>query len=48
MKTKPIELHIEWDDGCTIEIRYFDSICDAKRYVKEYGIKNYTFFKNGC
>ena len=40
---KPIrtELHIYWDDGCTIEVRYFPSIRQAKNYIKINRPNNY-------
>jgi hypothetical protein len=40
---KPIrtELHIEWDDGVTIEVRYFPSIRKTKKYIKQNGVIKY-------
>ena len=44
---KPIksELKIYWDDGVTIECRYFQSIRQAKNYVNANGIRNYKIVK---
>ena len=44
---KPIrtELKIYWEDGVTIECRYFPSIRQAKQYVKRNGIANYKIVK---
>jgi hypothetical protein len=40
---KPIrtELHIEWDDGITVEVRDFPSIRKTKKYIKQRGVINY-------
>jgi hypothetical protein len=40
---KPIKttLKIYWEDGATIEQRYFPSIRSTKQYVKDNGIDNY-------
>lgn len=47
---KPIKttLKIYWDDGITIEQRYFCSIRQTKLYVKRNGIVNYKIEKNIC
>lgn len=34
-------LHIYWNDGVTIELRYFYTERAAKEYVAENGITNY-------
>ena len=34
-------LHIYWEDGMTIELRYFPSERAAKNYVKANGCVNY-------
>lgn len=36
-----IVLHIYWDDGITIELRYFPTKSRARQYVKDNGIENY-------
>ena len=41
MKRGKYELHIYWDDGVTIESRYFDTTKDAESYAKANGIVNY-------
>ena len=45
MKSIKTELHIEWEDDATIEIRYFPSIRQAKNYIKRYKPSNYTLYK---
>lgn len=45
MKPIKTELHIEWDDDVTVEIRYFPSIRSAKKYIKRNGLTNYTLYK---
>lgn len=35
------ELKIYWDDGVTVECRYFMTVEDAKYYVKRNGICDY-------
>jgi hypothetical protein len=44
---KPIrtELHIDWDDGVTVEVRYFPSIRKTKEYIKQNGVINYRIEK---
>lgn len=39
------ELHIYWEDGVTIECRYFSKKKDAKAYAKQEGIVNYKITK---
>lgn len=39
------ELHIYWDDGVTIESRYFDKRKDAEAYAKTNGYPNYIITK---
>ena len=41
MAKKKFTLHIYWDDGVTIENRYFPSKNAAKSYAKGNGIVNY-------
>lgn len=36
-----VTLHIYWGDGVTIELRYFFSEKEAKKYAKRNGIDNY-------
>ena len=38
---KKCELKIYWEDGVTIECRYFPSKKDAKKYAKDNGVVNY-------
>lgn len=40
MKPK-ITLHIYWDDGVTVELRYYPSNKAAKKYAKDNGYSNY-------
>lgn len=46
MRKGKVELHIEWDDDCTVEIRYFDTKKEAKAYAAGHGIprSNYTIY----
>ncbi len=37
-----VTLHIYWDDGVTIELRYFPTKKRAERYAKDNGIVDYT------
>lgn len=46
MKPIKTKLHIEWDDGSTVEIRPFPSIRKAQKYVKRNGLTNYTMFRD--
>jgi hypothetical protein len=39
------ELHIYWDDGVTIECRYFGKRKDAESYAKANGVANYKITK---
>jgi hypothetical protein len=39
------ELHIYWDDGVTVECRYFPTKKKAKEYAKSNGIPNYVITK---
>ena len=41
MKRGRYELHIYWNDGVTIECRYFNTKKAAMEYVKHNGITNY-------
>ena len=41
MKKNKYTLHIYWDDGVTIECRYFPTEDSAKKYVRDNGIVNY-------
>lgn len=41
MKAKKSTLKVYWEDGITIECRYFPSISRAKSYVKANGIRDY-------
>ena len=41
MARKKFTLHIYWDDGVTIENRYFPSKDAAKSYAKSNGVVNY-------
>lgn len=41
MKRGKCTLHIYWDDGVTIECRYFNTKNAAIGYVKNNGITNY-------
>ena len=45
MKPIKTELHIEWDDNVTVEIRYFPSIRQAKKYIKSNRPNKYTLYK---
>lgn len=46
MKSKYMyELHEYWEDGVTIECRYFLKKKDAEKYVTDNGIKNYRITK---
>lgn len=46
IKRSKYELHIYWDDGVTIECRYFNTKKkDAMEYVKNNGITNYQLIK---
>lgn len=40
------ELHIYWEDGVTIECRYFLTEKMAEKYAKDNGISNYRITKN--
>lgn len=39
------ELHIYWEDDCTIECRYFNTKKEAMKYVKDNGIEKYSITK---
>lgn len=39
------ELKIYWDDGVTVECRYFLSIEDAKYYAERNGISDFVIWK---
>lgn len=41
MKAIKSTLKIYWEDDVTVELRYFPSISQAKKYVKTNGIANY-------
>lgn len=40
------ELKHYWDDGCTIECRYFDTKKQALAFAKSEGYVNYKVVKN--
>jgi len=40
------ELRIYWEDGITVECRYFISLKDAQDYVEQNGIKTYIIAPN--
>ena len=40
------KLHIYWEDGVTIECRYFPTKKMAEEYAKGNGISNYKITKN--
>lgn len=40
-KGNKTELNIYWDDGITIETRYYPSERMARKYIKDNGITNY-------
>ena len=45
MKRKgKVELHIEWSDECTIEIRYFDTRKEAEEYAKYNCLTDYNIY----
>lgn len=39
------ELHIYWEDGCTVECRYFSTKKEALTYAKVNGIPSYRITK---
>ena len=41
MAKKQVTLHHYWDDGVTIECRYFPSKKMAKKFAKDNGYVNY-------
>ena len=43
--TTDFVLHIYWDDGVTIECRYFHHYEDAFQYAKDNGIEHYKITK---
>lgn len=42
MRNRRFELHAEWDDGCTVEIRYFERRKDADEYLRRHGLSKYV------
>ena len=42
---KNYELKIYWDDGVTIECRYFPTKKEAKKYAEDNGIEDYCIEK---
>ena len=40
------ELHNYWDDGCTIECRYFNTKKEAKAFAVYNGYTNYKITRN--
>ena len=40
------ELKIYWDDGITVECRYFMTVEDAQDYVEQNGAENYIIAPN--
>lgn len=45
MKPIKCEVDIPHEDGMTIEIRKFDSIRQAKKYIKSNGIKEHSLWR---
>ena len=46
MRSEKYELHLYWDDGVTIECRYFPTKKEAKQYADANGFTNYRVTLN--